>query len=89
MLVCICVFEFVERVSYFGVVCFICWDYISSYSMASGGHPHATLITMPHSNHSGEDQDNNTSSSSSLDVWTGQVPALSASGVFNVPSDLC
>ena len=55
--------------------------------MASGGHPHATL-TMPHPSYSGEDQGNNTSSSP-LAVWTAQVPALSASGVVNGPSDLC
>lgn len=54
--------------------------------MASGGHPHATL-TMPHPSYSGEDQGNNTSSP--LAVWTAQVPALSASGVVNGPSDLC
>ena len=71
----------------FWCVFFICWDYISSYSMASGGHPHATL-TMPHPSYSGEDQGNNTSSSP-LAVWTAQVPALSASGVVNGPSDLC
>lgn len=56
--------------------------------MASGGHPHATLITMPHPSYSGEDQGNNTSSSP-LAVWTAQVPGLSASGVVNGPSDLC
>lgn len=57
-------------------------------SMASSGHPHATL-TMPHpSSYSGEDQNSNTSSSP-LAVWTAQVPALSAGGVVNGPSDLC